>query len=186
MHSPPLLWYQQGFWPLIGAALILVIPNAVALIGIFAQTWRQTQAQIKLKRIDVISQQLSEFYNPMFAMLAINHDCFMRLGPSTFSLDPIQRESAGNTWNQIKQKVILPNNKEMANILRVRSHLIALNDSIDFYLQLNNHINMYEIFVDSPTELYKQYMFPDGVADHIRIMRAQLLVELQGLKGEKK
>jgi hypothetical protein len=176
-------WYQQGFWPLVGAALILVIPNAVALWGIFIETHRQTKSQLLIKQVDLISQQLAEFYDPLFAMLKINEECFSKLGPKTFPKDAIHLESAGEVWNQIKQKVIIPNNHEMANILRTRSHLIASFDSISSYLPLNSHIAMYEIFADSPNEIYKDFTFPVGVTDHVVAIREKLLKQLNDAKG---
>ncbi len=90
--QPPLgqpEWYQQGFWPLVGASLVLIIPNAVALWGIFLQTSRQTKSQLLLDKIKFLSQQLTEFYDPLFAMLKVNGECFARLGPDTFPKDPI-------------------------------------------------------------------------------------------------
>ena len=75
-------WYQQGFWPLIGVALILIIPNAVALWGIFIQTHRQTKSQLLFNQIQFVSEQLAEFYDPLFAMLKINGECFSKLHAS--------------------------------------------------------------------------------------------------------
>jgi hypothetical protein len=98
-------WYQQGFWPLIGAAIILIIPNAVALWGIYIQTRRQTKSQLLINQINLVSEQLAEFYDPLFAMLKINGECFSKLGPSTFPRNPIQLESAGEIWNQVKYTI---------------------------------------------------------------------------------
>lgn len=178
-------WYQQGFWPLVGAALILVIPNAVALWGIFIQTRRQTKSQLLLNQIQFLSEQLAEFYDPLFAMLKVNGECFSKLGPNTFPKNPIQLEAAGEVWNQVKQKVIIPNNTEIANILRTRSHLIANYDSIDAYMGLNEHIAMYEIFIDFPNEIYKAFTFPKDITNHVEHVRSKLVNELQQLKGGK-
>jgi intracellular septation protein A len=57
--------------PLIGAALVLIIPNAVALWGIFIQSKRQTKSQLLISRINFLSQQLAEFYDSLFAMLKV-------------------------------------------------------------------------------------------------------------------
>lgn len=182
MEPVQLQWYQQGFWPLVGAALILIIPNAVALCGIFIQTRRQTQSQIHLNQIDFLSEQLAEFYDPLYAILKVNDECFSRHGPHTFTQDPIQLETAGEVWNQLKLRVIIPNNIQIANILRTRSHLIAHNDSINNYLELNDHISMYEIFVDYPNEIYKKYTFPKDVVKHVEETRSKLVLDLQHMK----
>jgi len=175
-------WYQQGFWPLVGAAIILVIPNAVALWGIFIQTQRQTKSQLLLNQINLVSEQLAEFYDPLFAMLKVNGESFSKLGPHTFPKNPIELEAAGEVWNQVKQKVIIPNNHEIANILRTRSHLIASYDSIEAYLKLNEHIAMYEIFNDFPNEIYKDFTFPKDITNHVEVVRTKLVDELQQMK----
>ena len=175
-------WYQQEFWSLVGAALVLVVPNAVALWGIFIQTRRQTKSQILLNQINFVSEQLAEFYDPLFAMLKTNGECFSKLGPHTFPRNPIQLETAGEVWNQTKQRVIIPNNQQIANILRTRSHLIAPYDSIEAYLELNQHISMYEIFNDFPNEIYKNFTFPKDITKHVEEIRTRLVKELQQMK----
>jgi hypothetical protein len=183
--QPPIQgeWYQQSFWPLIGAALLLIIPNAVALWGIFIQTSRQTKSQLLMSQINFLSQQLAEFYDPIFTMLMVNGECFSRLGPDSFPRNPIKLETAGEVWNRVKEKLIIPNNQEIATILRTRSHLIARYDSIEPYLKLNEHISMYEIFVDFPNEIYENFIFPTDITSHIEGVRAKLVDELQNMKG---
>jgi hypothetical protein len=178
----PQQWYQQEFWTLVGAALVLIVPNAVALWGIFIQTRRQTKSQLLLGQITFVSEQLAEFYDPLFAMLKVNGKCFSELGPNTFPRNPIQLETAGEIWNQVKQRVIIPNNQQIANILRTRSHLIAIGDSIEAYLELNEHISMYEIFIDYPNEIYKGFTFPKDITKHVEDVRAKLVKELQQMK----
>src|SRR6266536_2874458 len=102
MQPPPPIqaeWYQQGFWPLVGAALVLILPNAVVLWGIFIQTRRQTKSQLLINQITFVSEQLAEFYDPLFAMLKVNGECFFKLGPDTFPRNPVQLETAGEVWN---------------------------------------------------------------------------------------
>jgi hypothetical protein len=184
MPPPPVQpeWYQQGFWPLIGAAIILIIPNAVALWGIFIQTRRQTKSQLLFNQINFISQQLADFYDPLYALLTINNDCFTKLGPNTFPKDPLLADTAGEIWNQIKQKTIIPNNRKIAEIFRTQSHLLSNNDSIEAYKQLIGHIAMYEVFVDMPNEVYKDFTFPKDVTNHLIIARMDLVKELNTIK----
>lgn len=175
-------WYQQGFWPLIGAAIVLIIPNAVVLWGIFLQTRRQTASQLLLHQISLLSEQLAEFYDPLFTMLKINESCFSKLGPPTFPRNPIELETAAEVWNQVRQKVVVPNNLEMAKILRTRNHLIANFDSIDAYMKLNQHLAMYEIFIEFPNEVYKEFTFPKDITNHVGLIRSKLVNELQQMK----
>ena len=63
----------------------------------------------------------------------------------------------------------------MSEILRTRSHLMASSESIDKYLSLNNHLQIYEIFVESPTELYEPFRFPAEIVSHVAAKRQELI-----------
>jgi hypothetical protein len=41
---------------------------------------------------------------------------------------------------------------------------------------------MYEIFVDFPNEIYKDFTFPKDITNHIELVRAKLVDELQQMK----
>jgi len=175
-------WYQQGNWPLFGAVIVLLITNGIALWKIIFQARESLATQLRLKRIEFISQQLAEFYNPIYSMMRSNGHIFRHFGPKTFPDDEIFRQTAGENWKLLKERVILPNNKTMAGILREKSHLLSSNDDISYYLDLNNHLSMYEIFSENPTELYKDFQFPEGIMEHVQTKREELVKSLNNLK----
>jgi hypothetical protein len=180
--TTPEIWYQQGNWPLLGAVVVLLITNVIALWKILFQAKNSVDTQLRFKRIEFISQQLSEFYNPIYAMMSANGHIFANFAPQTFPDDEILRQTAGENWKLLKDRVILPNNDSMAEILREKSHLLSQKDDISHYLDLNNHLNMYAIFSKNPTELYKGYQFPEGIRNHVQINRLELVRELNNLK----
>src|SRR5689334_1599580 len=138
-------WYQQGSWPLVGATAALLCTNVIALWNISRQAQATLKLQLKLKRIELLSQQLSEFYNPLFALILINQRAFTAVGPQSFPEDPINREAAGEVWNQIKTNLILPNNQRIQEILRTKTHLLVPGDTLAAYIALQNHIAMYAV-----------------------------------------
>lgn len=175
-------WYQQGTWPLIGAIAVLVVTNGVALWKIYLQAQAGLKAQLRIKKIDYISQQLTEFYNPLYTLLHLNSEAFKSVGPETFPEDPIRKDVAGEVWSAIKDKVIIPNNHRMQEILRDKSHLISQDDSLEKYFSLQNHLGMYEVFQEIPTEVYSKFRFPVSILVHVETERIKLISQLNQLK----
>lgn len=175
-------WYQQGDWPLIGAIALLIITNGFALWKIYLQAHAAFESQLKIKNIEWVSQQLTEFYNPLYTLLQVNRDVFEAIGPQTFPDDPNRRDAAGELWEATKKSVVIPNNKKIQGVLRNKSHLISSDDGLSAYLSLINHVAMFEIFQDIPTELYARFQFPTGILEHTERQREQLLIKLNHLK----
>lgn len=173
------LWYQQGNWPLVGAIAVLVITNAVTLLAIYLKAGADLRQQIKLANQAFVHQQLSEFYDPLVAALALNRDVFLKAGPDTFPADPIRRDAAGTLWSTLKEKVIIPNNATIANLLTSKSHLIAKHDELAKYLPLFTHIRMYQAFIDQQNEIYSNFRFPVGIEAHVETVRSSLLTQLR-------
>ncbi|CAA6697678.1 MULTISPECIES: hypothetical protein [unclassified Lentimonas] len=148
METETEMWYQSGHWPLVGAIAMLMITNAFAFWKIYAQANASLKAQVRLRKIEGLKEQISQFYNPLATYLTLNKKLFEALGPHTFPENEHKRNAAGETWNRIKNECILPNNCEIKDILRTRIHLLAELDSPLMYTELYNHISMYDIFQD--------------------------------------
>jgi hypothetical protein len=177
-------WYQQGSWPLVGATAALLFTNVIALWNISRQAQATLKLQLKLKRIEILSQQLSEFYNPLFALILINQRAFTAVGPKSFPEDPVSREAAGEVWSQIKTNLILPNNQRIQEILQTKTHLLVPGDTLAAYIALLNHIAMYAVLQERPTEIYAKFQFPKGILSHVEQVREKLVEELNALKQE--
>jgi hypothetical protein len=133
--------------------LSLVMQAAVAmvsLLAIYLTTSLAMRSQLRLRRVDLIKQKLEEFYTPMLALLTQNGALFRSFGPHTFPNALHRREAAAQVWNELRSKIILPNNELMLKILAEKSHLISQLDSYDNYVPLQNHIIMYKIFCENP------------------------------------
>lgn len=180
--TQPIEWYQQGNWPLVGAILLLIISNAIALWKIVYQARQSLKEQLRLKSIEFVSEQLSKFYNPLYSLLIANKEIFNKCGPHTFPDDHYKRIEAASNWNRLKEKVILPNNRKIVEILREHSHLIHETDDIISYTNLNNHLYLYEVFNEEPTELYSDFKFPTEIVDHVFKQREKVSIKYKTLK----
>lgn len=182
MSSIESVWYEQGHWPLIGAIAVLIFTNIVSVWQIFVQANTTHKKHLSVLKIELLERQLSEFYNPLFALVKANGEMFASAGPQTFPKEHARREAAAQVWNRIKIDSILPNNKAMQEILRTKTHLLIGGDEISNYIPLLMHVTMYEIFHDQPTELYERYQFPKGIAAHLSDRRKTLAAELLDLR----
>lgn len=177
-------WFSQGLWPLVGAILVLLITNGVSLWQVLLGAKKSLALQLRLGKIQAVDTMLREFYNPVFTLLSINKYVFQNFGPHTFPSEEIARQVAGETWTELKTRVILPNNRELADTLRRMSHHICMADDIKHYLELANHLACYEIFVDMPTEQYAKFRFPNSIEEHVSTVRGALVEELNRISAE--
>ena len=176
-------WYQQGLWPLIGAVALIVATNVASVVLVYIRAHASFRQQIKADHVAFLKAQLTEFYDPLLAFLATNQHIFNTLGPSTFPHDEIQRNAAGEIWQQAKSRVILKNNRLIASLLEVKSHLMHASDDLDNYLELFRHVQTYEIFQETSTDLYACFRFSAGIENHVKTMRAEIVKELKQRSG---
>lgn len=175
-------WYQSGNWPLVGAILVLVITNSVSLYEVILSSRRIYRNDIKLKNIELLSNKLNSFYNPLYSLLFANQSLFFAFGPRTFPDNHIRREAASEVWREIRGNVILPNNDRVLEILEEKSHLLHEEDGIQTYTELINHLHSYKVFCEITTEVHNRFPFPEYIIEHISRMRDRLLKELNAMK----
>jgi hypothetical protein len=172
-------------WTWVGACVAFVVTQAATYWQMLRQSRASLEAQLTIKQIDLISEQLAEFYNPLYALLSANGDIVEHFGPNTFPPDEILGEAAAENWRAMRGQVIIPNNEAVAAILRSKSHLMAASDDISNYLKLNNHLALYKVFVENRTEAVEQFRFPADILQHIRARRAELVTTINRLKAMK-
>jgi hypothetical protein len=134
--------------------------------GIILQANRTYNNQLRGGEVSFLNRRLHEFYDPIYTLLLINSRTFSEFGPRTFPDEDERRDAAAKVWNQVKTEVIIPNNRVIHDIVEGKSHLMAPNDDITEYMSLLNHIVMYNVFQDTPTEIYKKFQFPDKILRH--------------------
>lgn len=175
-------WYEKGPWPIVGGVAALVVTNAVAVGVVYLQASRGFNAVLRQRRIEALSASLSEFYNPLLALLDINGEVFDKTGPPSFPDGEIERGGAALVWAETK-KVILENNRRILEILRTRTHRLYARDSLGAYNDLMIHVAMYETFQTIPTDRYRGFFFPKNVRQHIADMRDLVLADFNALTG---
>lgn len=173
-------WYEKGPWPIIGGVAALMITNSVAIAVVYLQSSRGFNAVLRQRRIDALSASLSEFYNPLQALLDINGEIFSRTGPQSFPKGEIERGAAALVWTETKN-IILENNRRILEILRTKTHHLSDVDSLAAYNDLMIHLAMYETFQSVPTDRYLEFQFPKDVRKHVAHIRARVLDDYSAL-----
>lgn len=176
-------WYEQGIWPVAGAALALIITNGITVGVVFIQSSRSFNALLRQRKIERHAASLNDFYNPLLALMDMNKVIFEKTGPPSFPEDEIPRNAAGLVWKETKKK-ILANNVDIETILRTKTHLLGETDSLDSYHQLLVHVAMYETFQRVETDLYREFLFPEDIRSHIVDQRLAVLKIYHQLTGE--
>lgn len=176
-------WYEQGIWPVVGAALTLIITNCITVSVVYLQSSRSFNALLRQRKIERYTDSLNDFYNPLLALMDMNKEIFEKTGPPSFPQDENLRNAAGLVWEQTKKK-ILANNIDVEMILRTKTHLLAETDSFESYHRLLVHVAMYETFQQVETDLYQGFLFPADIRSHVAVQRLAVLKVYHQLTGE--
>jgi hypothetical protein len=176
-------WYERGLWPLVGAVGALIVTNAVSVRVVYMQAAKSFNAVLRQRKIELLSTSLNEFYNPLLALIDINGEIFAKTGPKSFPKEEPGLSAAGLVWKETKKK-ILANNGDIERILRTKSHLVQGPDSLEAYHPLLVHAAMYETFQTIETDLYKKFLFPAEIRDHIVQYRLAVLEAYYAASGE--
>lgn len=175
-------WYEKGPWPIVGGLAALVLTNAVTVGVVYLQASRGFNAVLRQRQIEALSASLSEFYNPLLALLDINGEVFRKTGPPSFPEGEIERGAAALVWAETK-KIILENNLRILEILRTKTHRLHSADSLAAYNDLMIHLAMYETFQTIPTDRYRDFQFPKTIRAHVAKMRKRVLGDFNALTG---
>lgn len=175
-------WYEHGPWPLVGAIAALVITNAVSVGVVYLQSGRAFNAVLRQRKIEFLTASLSEFYNPLLALLEINGEIFAKTGPPSFPNTKIEADAATLIWNETK-KIILSNNEKISKILSEKNHLLHSTDRLDEYKKLLIHVAMYDTFQRIETDRYMDFRFPREIQAHVKLKRSAVTGDYDKLAG---
>jgi hypothetical protein len=171
-----------GFSALV-ALVSLVVSIRTERERVYIGSELSTLRALEEEKRNLLYTQLTEFYDPIYALLSVNESIFDRIGPNSDvrynQSYPIEETAA--VWNELVQTVIVPNNIRICEIIETRLHLIALDDTVEPYLQFTTHAHAYKVFQNQPYESYELFQFPAGFPDHIYKHRQKLRKRIESL-----
>jgi hypothetical protein len=184
--------FDQGTATLIAAGISAVFSLFCLILTIVADQGRiRLEAKLGLgkdiaqEKRDFLYTQLSEFYDPIFALLSANHRIFEKIGPNADvrQAQAYSESETGGVWSELVRTVILPNNSRVCSIIETKLHLLATDDSIDPYMEFVTHAYAYKVFWKEPYEAYKLFQFPQAFTEHVQSHREILKKQVKQLLG---
>jgi|SRR5580704_10188304 hypothetical protein len=138
-------------------------------------------AEDKKRSIESIQERLSQFYEPLAALLVTNSCIFERIGPTSpaRTSEDYDDEELAETWKRLVEKVILPNNRRICEIIETKSHLIAREDSDRLYQDFLVHAYSYETFRQAPSSAHRLFPFPKELLNRVEHLRNALRAQFE-------
>lgn len=157
-----------------------LIPVVAALIAtvttLIVDVLIKSRWEFNKEKREFVYRQLSEFYDPIFALLSVNKDVFAKLGPrsllpneSTYKVEERKR-----VWDKVVDGILLPNNQRVCDFINMKSYLMAQGDSMAIYSEFTTHASAYSIFRGESFEGYEAFGFPKEFLEHVASFREQL------------
>lgn len=181
----PQTFSRYGALIAIGIPLfVLFVTNLVTLWKIRLESKAAIRNELGMNSIESIKEKLSQFYDPIIALLNTNSEIFNGFGPRTFPEDHFAGEEALHIWSLMVNDVILPNNKEIAKIIKSYSHLMNEDDDFELYLRFMKHAASYDAFRNTPNQLHGDFSYPNDLLPNVITHRNKIVCELQKLQTE--
>jgi hypothetical protein len=173
------------------AAVIAAFATIVNLIVSVVAQQKNIKTESRLSIVQDLRQeqrsllrtQLSEFYDPIFALLSVNKSIFERIGPESDARwdRSYRQEETATVWSELVDEVITPNNSRVCEIVGTRLHLIAPSDTVQPYLEFATHAHAYQVFREQPYEAYDLFRYPSGFLQHVEAQRNNLRRQMDKL-----
>ena len=122
---------------------------------------------IKADALDSVS--LAAICKIIAGLLEENWLIFQNFGPESPLAETFYEDGADRVWRLRRKDTILPNNKEIATILKRHKQLYDADDSFKSLAEaFIAHEMSYEAFVATPNKSHDNFRFPKGFAERIR------------------
>ncbi|BDM25285.1 hypothetical protein KMS_R50420 [Pseudomonas sp. LRP2-20] len=164
--------------------IALIVTNFVSIRNLRETSKAAIKKELAVDSFKIFKAQLSEFYDPLNALVSANYDMFEALGPKTFPSDPYKGEEAADLWNEVVSEVILPNNQAIVDIIKTKTHLIDSTDSLNHYFYYVKHAQSYMLFRKQSNSLHEKFPYPKDFLGHIGSVRAAVLKKLVSKEKE--
>ncbi|AIS15538.1 hypothetical protein JM49_28810 [Pseudomonas chlororaphis subsp. aurantiaca] len=164
--------------------IALIVTNFVSIRNLREASRAAIKKELAVDSFKTFKSQLSEFYDPLNALVSANYDMFEALGPKTFPSDPYKGEEAADLWGEVVSEVILPNNQAIVEIIKTKSHLIDSTDSLKHYFYYVKHAQSYMLFRRQANSLHEKFPYPKDLLVHIGSARAVVLKKLVSKEKE--
>lgn len=147
----------------LSSVLIPIVTSGISFIsGLFVayfSNWIGQRNKLNEKRENHIDNILHQFYGPLCALLEENSRIYNEFGPSRFhGLSVETANSRGETWNSLKETVVIPNLKVIRSL--IHSYWIIVDVPSKKHLQdLLMHCIAFTEYDKAPNEMYSRFKY---------------------------
>lgn len=182
------------FLPMDRAVATLIaacIAASASLIGLFiSYSLNRNQERLKdrlesKRTIDKESRefklrQLTEFYDPIYALLSANKGVFERIGPTSCARESgrFNDEETAEVWERLTREVLVPNNMRVVEIIQEKLHLLADTDNESVYLEFVTHAQAYKVFKERAYEAYRLFGYPKEIYQSVASERTKIKIAI--------
>lgn len=164
--------------------IALIVTNFVSIYNLREASKAAIKKELAVDSYKHIKNQLSEFYDPLNALVSTNYDMFQSLGPKTFPEDFYKGGEAAELWDDIVNEVILPNNESIVEIIKTKSYLIDPSDNLDNYFYYVKHAQSYMLFRKQANSLHGKFPYPKELLGSIVKVRSLVINKLKSKEKE--
>ena len=167
----------------IAALSSLFISLKIQRKNIHLETYLKTTQEIGQEKRNLLYQQLSEFYDPIFTLLSVNQTIFERIGPeSNARLNSLNSgDEVKNLWRELRQSVIIPNNMRICQIVESKLHLLSPDDNVNPYFSFTTHAYSFKAFKKLDFEQYELFPNPEDFRQHVQNQRDYLKKKIDAM-----
>lgn len=189
---------DSGIASLISAVIAAVVAIVSLVVSIRTERERvRLESRLNLilgveqEKRNLLYLQLSDFYDPIYSLLAVNRRIFERIGPNSRARwdRAFPEQETAEVWNKLVEKVINPNNLRICEIIQTKLHLLSPDDDVEPYMEFITHAYAYQVFREKPYESYTLFQFPQSFFKHVESKRNSLRQRIErvlSLKGVQK
>ncbi len=130
---------------------------------------------------EYVLRQLTEFYDPIYALLSANAVIFERIGPTSEARRSGQfnDEETALVWQKLSDEVIVPNNVRVSEIIQANLHFITRDDDEAGYIEFLAHSCAYKAFRQETYQAYRLFEYPRALLGKINSQRSALKASLE-------
>lgn len=161
-------------------AVLLLTMRANRLQGEMIASLAQLK-DVNQEAREYVLKQLTEFYDPIYALLSANAVIFERIGPTSEARRSGQfnDEETALVWQKLSDEVIVPNNSRVSEIIQSNLHFVTREDDEAGYIEFLAHSSAYKAFRQQTYQAYKLFEYPRALLGKIDTQRSALKARLE-------
>ena len=158
----------------------LLIPTLLAVFGFFGKSAYDIYIDKRKRNRELLESKLQKFYWPIFIRLEKNEDIYIDLYQGKKEAEDTLAHKIANT---IEKEILMPNHKEILEVITKYRYLANPDKSIDGYLKAYiRHVSVYYGLIDAKVDKFPEAVsnapYPPGIYEYFKEKTLNLQADL--------